>query len=160
MAIVSPIVQYFHDNHMAQPFADSEGEMTKYVSLPFPVVQNGMPVYFQPDEDLTGNRSIITAVNIIPNFAIDPIPTPYGYKDNLSFALLAQGYFVMSNMQREEIVQIPLTALVRAQQVNLGKSNFFWVDTAVWQNCYVVFQDTTGITSDNAIHFQVSYIPK
>lgn len=160
MAVVSPIVQYFHDKHMAQPFADSQGEMTKYVSLPFSNLQSGLPIYFQPDEDLSGNRSIITAIDIMPNFTIDPIPTALGYKDNLDFSQLAKGYLTLSNMQREEIVQIPLTALVRANPVNLGKANLFWVDTMVWQNCYVVFQDVTGITTDNAIYFQVSYIPK
>ena len=164
-AIVSPLVNYFLANNLAKPYADIEGEQSKSVYLPFTAIGNNNPqvqksLYFQPDNELDGPENIITGIEFVPqatqqqfyNGSNKFVTNPAG-----NSTAVKNGVLYISNLKRELIAQLPLSTLIRSN--NLGKLTFTYFATQIWQNCYVEFTDITGLTpTDVGLEFRVYYI--
>ena len=163
-AIVSPLVNYFLANNLAKPYADIEGEQSKSVYLPFTAIGNNNPqvqksLYFQPDNELDGPENIITGIEFVPqatqaqfyNGSNKFVTNPAG-----NSTAVKNGVLYISNLKRELIAQLPLTTLIRSN--NLGKLTFTYFVTQIWQNCYIEFTDITGLTTDAGLEFRVYYI--
>lgn len=162
-ALVSPLVNYFLGNNFAKPYADIEGEMSKSVYIPFSSlgtnqIQVQKSMYFASDTMLDWYNAEITGIEFIPsetqaqffngtNRYVSNIPA--------TAPALLTGVLYISNLKRELIAQIPLSTLIRSN--NLGKLTFTEFTTQIWQNCYVEFVDITGLNPDNGLEFRVYY---
>jgi len=157
--VVSPLVSYLESNGDIKPFAGVEGERTKLVTLNFPSgAQNGDPFYFASDSQLDYANATITAIELIDITTLSVSNTNNGYKDNITTAAAAYGYFVFSDNKRQEIALIPLYNLVR--RLNSGKTTFTHIKSQIWGNCYVAVTDINQFsTSTTAFTFRVSYVP-
>lgn len=157
--VISPLVAYLEANGDIKPFAGIEGVRSKLITLNFPVsAQNGDPFYFASDTSLDYNNATITAIELIDVDTNVASQTQQGYKDNITTASAAFGYFVFSDNKRQEIAMIPLYNLVR--RLNSGKTTFLCIKTQIWQNCYVAVTDITQFsTASTAFTFRVSYVP-
>lgn len=158
--VVSPLVAYLESHGDIKPFAGVEGELSKLVTLNFPAnPQNGDPYYFNTDTALDYTNATITAIEFVSANTLTTSLTNQGYKDNITAAQAAYGYFVLSDTRRQEIAMIPLYNLVR--RLNNGKTTFTHINTQIWQNCYVAVTDITAFSvASTAFTFRVSYIPK
>lgn len=160
LKVVSPLVDFLESRGYVKPFAGIEGEFTKIVTLNFPSgAQNGDPFYFASDSDLDYKNATITAIELLDVVTLNDNNTAQGYKDNITVASAAYGYFVFSDNHRQEIATIPLYNLVR--RLNNGKTTFCNINTQIWQNCYVAVTDITQFsTGSTAFTFRVSYVQK
>ena len=158
--LVSPLVEYLESRGDIKPFAGSEGELSKLVTLNFPAnPQNGDPYYFASDSQLDYRNAVITAIELVDITTLNNSNTQQGYKDNITTASAAYGYFVFSDNKRHEIAMIPLYNLVR--RLNNGKTTFTRINTQIWQNCYIAVTDITQFSPNTtALTFRVSYIPR
>lgn len=164
-AIVSPLVNYFLANNLAKPYADVEGEFSKSVYIPFTALGNNQPqtqksMYFQPDNNLDGPENIITGIEFVPSSTqLTFYNGSNKFVTNLGAAAVStlSGVLYISNLKRELIAQLPLSTLIRSN--NLGKLQFTYFQTQIWQNCYVEFTDITGLNSDAGMEFRIYYKP-
>lgn len=115
-------------------------------------------MYFASDTMLDWYNAEITGIEFIPsetqaqffngtNRYVSNIPA--------TAPALLTGVLYISNLKRELIAQIPLSTLIRSN--NLGKLTFTEFTTQIWQNCYVEFVDITGLNPDNGLEFRVYY---
>ena len=155
MALVSPIVQYFLDNNMCKPYADSEGDKSISVYLPFSANGNTQQAYyFASNTLLDAGNALITGIEVVDETTNSNIINPL-IRDNFPVANLASAVLYVSNLNREIIATLPLVTLVR--RLNLGKLTFTHFTEQVWQNCYVEFTDASVITSAVGLWFRVYY---
>jgi len=160
---VRKVMDAYGKNNMARPFGDIVSERYKAVYLPFAATgpyqpRLGSSFYFQPDHELDGRIAIIKGIEIVNNTILESSLTPVGKKDNPSSLQLDRAILYISNTHREIIATLPLWDLIRNQ--NGGKLLFTHFTTQIWQNCYVEFTDTTGLTSDNGLQFMIYYDEK
>lgn len=157
--VISPLVAYLEAHGDIKPFAGIEGAQTKIVTLNFPAnPQNGDPFYFASDSQLDYANAMITAIELIDITTLSVSNTNQGYKDNITTAAAASGYFCFSDNKRQEIALIPLYNLVR--RLNSGKTTFTHIKSQIWGNCYVAVTDISAFsTASTAFTFRVSYVP-
>lgn len=157
-AIVSPLIGYFENQGLIKPFAGYEGVKAKAVILDWPAApQAGDKIFFQSDSRLDGENAVITEIEVVDQTTQNVVLTN-PRKDNLADTILANGWLVLSNLDQEEICMVPLNSLIR--RLNSGKPTFFNVDKQVWQNCYVCFSNTSGLSASNALTLRVCYLDK
>ena len=160
LKVVSPLVNFLESRGYIKPFAGVEGERSKIVTLNFPSnPQNGDPFYFSSDSTLDYSNSVITAIELLDINTLSVTNSQQGYKDNITTTSAAYGYLVFSDNKRQEIAVIPLYNLVR--RLNNGKTTFLYIDTQIWQNCYVAVTDINQFSpTTTCFTFRVSYITK
>ena len=153
-------VKAYDERHMAMPFGDIVAEKYKSVYIPFSATGlyaplDGKAMYFRPDSELDFRNCIIKGIQLI---CIDEAATNLGWgeiKDNLPITTLRKGILYISNTEREIIATLPFHNLIKF--ANNGKLTMTYFTQQIWQNCYVVFADVTGITSVNGLQFIVYY---
>lgn len=146
---------------LCKPFADEVGSRYKSVYQPFQATglnapKVGIPLYFSPDPKLDGGNAIIRAVELIDSVTAPSFRYLNEQRDNLAINTgFLSGIFTFANLRREIICSVPLHTIVR--RLNSGKLAFFDVSEQVWENCYVTFNDLTGIGANNGIQLIVYY---
>ena len=171
-ALISPLIQHMYQNHMAMPFGDCFHNESTSVYFEFSALGNnqaiqGKPIYFASDTSLDGENAIITGIECIDDQRLLNLPTNSG-ATNLNQNQLARATFTLSNANREEIAIIPCFTLIRG--IIGGATTFqsqsknvpmFWIDTQLWQNCYVTFNAIpAGVGVGSGMYFNVYYINK
>jgi hypothetical protein len=157
---VRKIMDAYGERNMARPFGDIVAERYKAVYLPFAATgpyqpRLGSSYYFQPDTELDCTNAVIKGIEIVNNTILQSNLSPVGLKDNPSALQLDRAILYISNLKREVLATLPLWDLIRNQ--NGGKLLFTHFDSHIWQNCYVEFTDTTGLTAANGLQFMVYY---
>jgi hypothetical protein len=157
--LISPLVQYLEGSGLIKPFAGFEGVKSKAVVLDWPSgTTNNDALYFFSDSSLDGANCTITEIEVVDQTTQPVSLYTNPAKDNLSDTQLANGWLVLSDEGQNEICMLPLNGLVR--RLNNGKPTFLNVDTQIWQNCYVMFSDSTILTTSNCLTLRVSYVEK
>lgn len=157
--LVSPLIAYLRERDMIAPTYDTPGTRVKSVYLPFSasgITQN--TYYFDPDSMIDGKNAIIKGIEIVDNTTQAVQFSGGAYRDNLSAANYANGYFIASNVKRERIAEIPLYSLIR--RLNNGLFYFTHWDDHVWQTCGVEFTNASSLTSSVGIQMLIYYQPK
>jgi hypothetical protein len=162
-ALVSPLVNYFLANNFAKPYDDIEGESSKSVFIPFKAlgtnqIQVQKSMYFASDTSLDWYNVEITAIEFVPSSTQSKMfngTNEYVNNQPAAGTALLTGVLYISNLKRELIAMMPLSTLIRSN--NLGKITFTQFNTQIWQNCYVEFTDITGLNTDNGLEFRVYY---
>ena len=151
------------------PFGDILGCEQKSAYIPFTASGSnqafvGKDIYFSSDTDLDYTNSIITGIEVI-DLGTSTYALTQPVRQNADTTILANGVLTLSNLKREVVCVLPLTSLVRdfagatSASDNAKSNKMFWLETIVWQNCYVTFTDITGISDSIALQFLVSFIP-
>ena len=156
MKVLSPLFQYFKDTFKTRPVGCIEGEYQKYVGLNVKTTTLGTPIYF--DSDTETDNSILRTIEVVTstqNAVVDYNGAAY---DNITTAMAAQAFFVLSNDAREIIAEIPLSVMIRA--TNAGKPTYFRADNVVWQNCYIYLVDATSYATTNGFNIRVTFDKK
>lgn len=171
-ALISPLIQHMYQNHMAMPFGDTFSTHVESVYFEFSALGNnaavqGKPIYFAPNPDLDCENSIITGIECVDNARVPNLPTNAG-ATNLTQDQLRRATLTLSNSKREEIAIVPCYALIRGVtgaatsfQSQSKNTPMFWLNTQIWQNCYVTFNALVGgIGVGAGMYFNVYYIKK
>jgi hypothetical protein len=171
-SLISPLIQHMYQNHMAMPFGDCFSTHVESVYFEFSALGNnqavvGKPIYFASNPDLDGNNSIITGIECVSNQKLTNLPTNAGAV-NLNQDEISRATLTISNPMREEIAIIPCFALIRGVasaattfQSQAKNNAMFWIDSQLWQNCYVTFNQIFGAIGVGAgMYFNVYYIKK
>ena len=171
-ALISPLIQHMYQNHMAMPFGDCRCSHSESVIFEFSAIGNnqaiqGKPIYFVPNNDLDGENSIITGIEIIDDQRVLTLPT-MNASNNLNQNQLSRATLTLSNEKREEIAILPCHALIRGVTgaattfQNQSKNvPMFWIDNQLWQNCYITFNAIpAGVGVGAGMYLVVYYISK
>lgn len=168
--LISPIIQYFLDNHMCRPFTQMEGEKSMLITLNMPTANYQQPYYFSSNNMLDGDNAIITGINVV--IPIQLLTAPNGQENYPYYArLLQESIFYVSNLKREIIAEIPMISLWKEASSYLGgatgnKPCFTWFTDQVWANCYIEFIRPAAAPANplptpiQPLIFQVWYIEK
>lgn len=154
------------------PFGDALGTNVKSVVFPFSAAGNaqvvvGKPIYFQSDSNLDGENAIITSIELV-NSTVCPTLPNFPTVTNITEDQARSGMLVISNARREEIAIVPLRSVIKGvsgaattPQSQRKNNCMFWIDTQLWQNCYVVWNNIpAGVGVGTGMYFIVNYINK
>ena len=171
-ALISPLIQHMYQNHMAMPFGDCRCTASESVIFEFSAFGNnqavqGKPIYFASNPDFDGENAIITGIEIIDDQRVLTLPT-MNASNNLNQNQLSRATLTLSNEKREEIATIPCHTLIRGVtgaattfQSQSKNVPMFWVDTQLWQNCYITFNAIpAGVGVGAGMYLVVYYINK
>lgn len=108
----------------------------------------GRPQKFAIDAEI--NSSTIKAIELVSSTQMFAIPSqpPTDFIDSK----FKEGYLYLNDNCNNEIAVIPLSVLCLTQNGN--KLTFFDVKVQ-WDNCYVMFPSTGGISSANGLLFKL-----
>jgi hypothetical protein len=130
------------------------------VYLPFSQVGTptlGTDLHFISNSALDYDSATIVGLEVVDRTASETFPGYYP-SDGLADSQLNQLMFVACDSAREHIFSIPLHCLVR--RLNRGKICPVQLTSQVWQNCYILTTDTSGLSSSNGIWMNVYYFKK
>jgi len=153
MNVILPLLQQFKDNRWFKQVGCIEGEFSKTITLNLPSTQLGQQIYFNSDTEL--DNAIIKTIEVV--IATNQGNTIYqnSVLDTISSSLATKAMLTISNNEREVISQMPLYTLIRS--LNQGKPAYFYLDSVIWQNCYIELLDTAGFTTNNGFFVRVTY---
>jgi hypothetical protein len=167
--LISPIIQYFLDNHMCRSYTQMEGEKSTLVTLNLPTANYQQPYYFTSQTMLDGDNAIITGINLVATQQLSYAPNG---QENYPYYLreIKESILTISNLKREIIAQLPMSILWKEASAGaIGTGNkpcFTWFTDQVWANCFVEFIRPTVAPADplptptQPLIFQVWYIEK
>jgi hypothetical protein len=160
---VRKVMDAYDVNNMAAPFGDIVAQKYKSVYIPFSTSGlyapfDGKSYYFRPDFELDAGKAVIKAIVCI-NIQVAQTNQGWGeIKDNLPISTLRKGMLYISNTKREIIAYLPLAGITFTNTYNeLRPVQLTHFTDQIWQNCYVEFNDVTGITAVNGLQFLVFY---
>jgi hypothetical protein len=153
MNVILPLLQQFKDNRWFKQVGCIEGEFSKTITLNLPTTNLGQQIYFNSDTEL--DNAIIKTIEVV--IATNQGNTIYqnSVLDTISSSLATKAMLTISNNEREVISQMPLYTLIRS--LNKGKPAYFYLDSVIWQNCYIELLDTAGFTTNNGFFVRVTY---
>jgi hypothetical protein len=153
MNVILPLLQQFKDNRWFKQVGCIEGEFSKTITLNLPTTNLGQQIYFNSDTEL--DNAIIKTIEVV--IATNQGNTIYqnSVLDTISSSLATKAMLTISNNEREVISQMPLYTLIRS--LNQGKPAYFYLDSVIWQNCYIELLDTAGFTTNNGFFVRVTY---
>lgn len=156
MKIVSPLWQYFKETKKLRPVGCIEGEFSKSITLPVSTTSIGQQLYFNSDPDL--DNAVIKTIELDINTNLVRMFYQNTQLDPIGAAQTAGAILTLSNLERNVMVQIPLSTLVRS--ANAGKPCYFLLDNVIWHNCYIEILNNSGYSTSNGFFLRVTYDKK
>lgn len=158
MKVVSPLVNYYLSNHMAQDYTAPIGTRAKSIVFQLPDNTQNKRFNFAPDPEIDQSR--IEAIQVVVNTELAnqaQVRTSSGdFAPNLN---KAQATNIVLGIAKDDhiLAKVPLLQMVRSD--NDGKFCFFHSETHIWQDCFFELENNTGISAGQCIQLIVYFTP-
>jgi hypothetical protein len=159
MKLITPILEDYRKKHRVKQVGSYDGNGSKVITQSFrnKAPQVGIPYYFTPDKSLDGERVIITEIALVSAAEQPILLTSSGnIISNIPDTAYPQGYFVAVDAQQQIICQIPLYNL--CARVNGGKPCYTWLETHIWENCYILLDNVTTFDSSHGLVWRITWL--
>lgn len=162
MGLISKYIESYRKAKRLRQLGCYDTNKSKLISVSFEngIPSVGVPYYFKADLSLDAKNCVITQIAWVTSTELLNVQTSSGNwaGDALSTSVGMNALFVAVDSNQHIICQIPISCL--ASPLDGERPTFFWLDTHIWSNCYLLFDSVSGITTSNGLNFRVSYLER